>query len=159
MRINKKKKTATYRGDDAFAKYLKLFGWWNRTWKSSKVLFLASIIGLKNDGKVTIDLSSVSDEDGSEYLGVSGAGKTYKLSKSDYETLCKIVAQECSVSYDGALAVVSHMCNMAEYGVPYYRKRGLMGTAKSSWYQAYTSGAYKKRHPANFVKTCCKRCN
>ena len=155
LRINKKKKTATYRGDDAFAKYLKLSDDEIELGKAQGSV-LASIIGIKNDGKVTIDLSSVSDEDGSEYLGVSGAGKTYKLSKSDYETLCKIVAQECSVSYDGALAVVSHMCNMAEYGVPYYRKRGLMGTAKSSWYQAYTSGAYKKRHPANFVKRAVK---
>ena len=144
-----------YRGDDAFAKYLKLSDDEIELGKAQGSV-LASIIGIKNDGKVTIDLSSVSDEDGSEYLGVSGAGKTYKLSKSDYETLCKIVAQECSVSYDGALAVVSHMCNMAEYGVPYYRKRGLMGTAKSSWYQAYTSGAYKKRHPANFVKRAVK---
>ena len=36
---------------------------------------LASIIDLKNNGEITIDLSSVLDEDGGEYLGVSGAGK------------------------------------------------------------------------------------
>ena len=46
------------------------------------------------------------------------------------------------------------MCNLAEYGS--YRGKGLMGTAKSGWYSAYTSGAYKKRHPAAFVKRAVK---
>lgn len=153
LQINKKKKTATYRGDDAFAKYLKLSDDEIELGKAQGSV-LASIIDLKNNGKITIDLSSVLDEDGGEYLGVSGAGKTYKLSKSDYELLCKIVAQECSENYDGSLAVVSHMCNLAEYGS--YRGKGLMGTAKSGWYSAYTSGAYKKRHPAAFVKRAVK---
>lgn len=151
--IDKKKKVATYRGDDAFAKFLKLsdediqFG-------KAQGRALAAVIGIENNGVVTIDLSSVMDEDGGEYLGVSGAGKTYKLSNSDYNLLCQIVAQECSTNYDGALAVVSHMCNLAEYGS--YKGKGLMGTAKGGWYAAYTSGAYKSRHPANFVKRAVK---
>lgn len=153
LQINKKKKTATYRGDDAFARYLKLSDDEIELGKAQGSV-LASIIDLKNNGEITIDLSSVLDEDGGEYLGVSGAGKTYKLSKSNYELLCKIVAQECSENYDGSLAVISHMCNLAEYGS--YRGKGLMGTAKSGWYSAYTSGAYKKRHPAAFVKRAVK---
>lgn len=153
LQVNKKKKTATYRGDTAFAKYLKLSKDEIELGKAQGSV-LATILGLKNNGEVTIDLSSVTDEDGGEYLGVSGAGKTYKLSNSDYNVLCKIVAQECSTNYDGALAVVSHMCNLAEYGS--YRGKGLMGTAKGGWYAAYTSGAYKKRHPANFVKRAVK---
>ena len=126
LQINKKKKTATYRGDDAFARYLKLSDDEIELGKAQGSV-LASIIDLKNNGEITIDLSSVLDEDGGEYLGVSGAGKTYKLSKSDYELLCKIVAQECSENYDGSLAVISHMCNLAEYGS--YRGKGLMQKA------------------------------
>ena len=83
LQINKKKKTATYRGDDAFARYLKLSDDEIELGKAQGSV-LASIIDLKNNGEITIDLSSVLDEDGGEYLGVSGAGKTYKLSKSDY---------------------------------------------------------------------------
>lgn len=153
LQIDHKKNTATYRGDNAFAKYLKLSKDEIELGKAQGSV-LASLLGLKNNGEVTIDISSVSDADGGEYLGVSGAGKTYKLSNSDYELLCKIVAQECSVNYDGSLAVVSHMCNLAEYGS--YRGKGLMGTAKSGWYAAYTSGAYKNRHPASFVKRAVK---
>lgn len=148
LKIDKKKKTATYRGDDAFAKYLKLSDDEIELGKAQGSV-LASIIGLKDDGKVTIDLSSVTDEDGGEYLGVSGAGKTYKLSKSNYETLCKVVAAECSVNYDGALAVISHMCNLAEYGA--YRKKGLL-VAMKKWYSVYGDESYKKRHPSKFVK-------
>lgn len=153
LKVDKKKKMATYRGDDAFAHYLKLSDNEIGLGKAQGNV-LASIIGLDNGGEITVDLASVTDEDGGEYLGVSGAGKVYKLSNSDYNTLCKIVAQECSVNYDGALAVVSHMCNLAEYGS--YRGKGLMGTAKGGWYAAYTSGAYKSRHPASFVKRAVK---
>lgn len=98
---------------------------------------------------VSFDLSGIDDAE--EYLDTGYSnGKKYNLSKSDYELLCKIIAQECSVSYDGSLAVISQMCNMCEYGQ--YKGKSLMYTATHGWYESYTSGAYRNRHPASFVK-------
>lgn len=145
------KKTATYKGDRAFAKYLKLTKE-EIEYGTAQGSILATLMNKK--GKAKIDLNELANDDDINMIGVSGAGKKYKLSNADYKLLCKIVAQECSNNYDGALAVISHMCNLCEYGA--YQGKGLMGTAKGGWYAAYTSGAYKNRNPASFVKRAVK---
>ena len=151
LKIDKKKKTATYKGDAAFAEYLKL--------SDEEIAFgkiqgavLASVIGLKDGGESSIDLSASSDDEADDWdsTGISGAGKTYKLTKSEYEFVCKMVAAECSVNYDGALAVISHVCNLREYGM--HKGKTIVQTLQSGWYSPYKNKTYEKRHPSKFVK-------
>lgn len=144
------KKTATYKGDQAFAKYLGLSKE-EISYGTAQGSVLSTLMNKKSKAKINLNELNDSDD---EMLGVSGAGKKYSLSSADYNLLCKIVAQECSTDYDGSLAVISHMCNLCEYGA--YKGKSLMGTAKGGWYSAYTSGAYKKRNPASFVKRAVK---
>ena len=146
IKKGKKKTKISYKGEDAFAKALELTKAEKEVCKA-KSSVLATILNKKEI--VTFDTSAMDDtiEDFGE---LSGNGKTYKLSKSDYELVCKVVAQECSVSYDGALAVVSHMCNMIEYGK--HKGKTFRQLFATGWYGAYSSGDYQKRHPVKFVK-------
>lgn len=144
----KNKVTVSYKGDVAFAKYLNLT---QNEMEMSKAKsgVLATIINKKE--VVSFDLSELADN--SEDFGAAyGGGKIYKLSNADYEFLCKIIAQECSESYEGSLAVISQMCNMCEYSTGGYKGKTLIYAATHGWYSSYTSGAYKNRHPASFVK-------
>lgn len=146
IKKNKNSTTISYKGDKAFGKFLNLTQQEMETCQA-KSSVLATIINKKE--MVSFDLSGIDDAE--EYLDTGYSnGKKYNLSKSDYELLCKIIAQECSVSYDGSLAVISQMCNMCEYGQ--YKGKSLMYTATHGWYESYTSGAYRNRHPASFVK-------
>lgn len=152
IKKGKNKVTVSYKGDVAFAKYLNLT---QNEMEMSKAKsgVLATIINKKE--VVSFDLSELADN--SEDFGAPyGGGKIYKLSNADYEFLCKIIAQECSESYEGSLAVISQMCNMCEYSTGGYKGKTLIYAATHGWYSSYTSGAYKKRHPASFVKKAVK---
>lgn len=152
IKKGKNKVTVSYKGDVAFAKYLNLT---QNEMEMSKAKsgVLATIINKKE--VVSFDLSELADN--SEDFGAAyGGGKIYKLSNADYEFLCKIIAQECSESYEGSLAVISQMCNMCEYSTGGYKGKTLIYAATHGWYSSYTSGAYKKRHPASFVKKAVK---
>lgn len=152
IKKGKNKVTVSYKGDVAFAKYLNLT---QNEMEMSKAKsgVLATIINKKE--VVSFDLSELADN--SEDFGAAyGGGKIYKLSNTDYEFLCKIIAQECSESYEGSLAVISQMCNMCEYSTGGYKGKTLIYAATHGWYSSYTSGAYKKRHPASFVKKAVK---
>ena len=48
------------------------------------------------------------------------------------------------------------MCNMCEYSTGGYKGKTLIYAATHGWYSSYTSGAYKNRHPASFVKKAVK---
>lgn len=152
IKKGKNKVTVSYKGDVAFAKYLNLTQ--NEMEMSkAKSSVLATIINKKE--VVSFDLSELADN--SEDFGAAyGGGKIYKLSNADYEFLCKIIAQECSESYEGSLAVISQMCNMCEYSTGGYKGKTLIYAATHGWYSSYTSGAYKNRHPASFVKKAVK---
>ena len=122
---------------------------WGGEWKSVKDPMHVSFIGdiprssLKSRGKrVTYYMPG----------NGGGTGKKYHLSKSDYEFVCKVVAQECSVNYEGSLAVISFMCNQNEVGAANLKGKGLVGVCKSGWYQAYNDGSYRRRKPQKFVK-------
>lgn len=152
IKKKKNKVTVSYKGDVAFAKYLNLT---QNEMEMSKAKsgVLATIINKKE--VVSFDLSELADN--SEDFGAAyGGGKIYKLSNADYEFLCKIIAQECSESYEGSLAVISQMCNMCEYSTGGYKGKTLIYAATHGWYSSYTSGAYKNRHPASFVKKAVK---
>lgn len=152
IKKGKNKVTVSYKGDVAFAKYLNLT---QNEMEMSKAKsgVLATIINKKE--VVSFDLSELADN--SEDFGAAyGGGKIYKLSNADYEFLCKIIAQECSESYEGSLAVISQMCNMCEYSTGGYKGKTLIYAATHGWYSSYTSGAYKNRHPASFVKKAVK---
>lgn len=152
IKKEKNKVTVSYKGDVAFAKYLNLT---QNEMEMSKAKsgVLATIINKKE--VVSFDLSELADN--SEDFGAAyGGGKIYKLSNADYEFLCKIIAQECSESYEGSLAVISQMCNMCEYSTGGYKGKTLIYAATHGWYSSYTSGAYKNRHPASFVKKAVK---
>lgn len=139
IKKGKNKVTVSYKGDVAFAKYLNLT---QNEMEMSKAKsgVLATIINKKE--VVSFDLSELADN--SEDFGAAyGGGKIYKLSNADYEFLCKIIAQECSESYEGSLAVISQMCNMCEYSTGGYKGKTLIYAATHGWYSSYTSGAYK----------------
>lgn len=123
---------------------------WGGEWKSVKDPMHISLIGdvsrseLKSRGKgITYYMPG---------NGAVGKGKKYKLSKSDYAFVCQVVAQECSVNYEGALAVISFMCNQNEVGSSNLKGKGIVGVCKSGWYASYNTGAYRRRIPSKFVK-------
>lgn len=148
----KNKTTVSYKGETVFARYLNLT---NDEMEMSKAKsgVLATLVNKKET--VSFDLSELADTN--EAFGEGyGGGKKYKLSNADYELLCKIIAQECSESYEGSLAVISQMCNMCEYSSGNYKGKTLIYAATHGWYSSYTSGAYKNRHPASFVKKAVK---
>lgn len=144
----KKSTKVTFKGEKAFAKYLGLTKK-EREACEAKSSVLAQIIN--KDEVVSFDMSDVTDDASDDSASYEG-GKTYKLTKEQMNIICKIVAQEDSTCYEGALAVISHMCNMTEYSDdPQYKGKPLFQIATSNWYGSYKNGAYKKRHPSKFV--------
>lgn len=59
---------------------------------------------------VQVQVKSVSRY-GSRTSAVSYGNGTWSYSASDFDLLCAITAQECSSSYEGALAVITTACN------------------------------------------------
>ncbi len=149
MKNSQKKYEIIYKGSPLQKIAYKYTLSWGGEWRSVKDPMHISLIGdvkrsqLKERGKgVTYYMPGTG----------GGVGRKYKLSKSDYQFVCQVVAQECSVNYEGALAVISFMCNQNEVGASNLKGKGLVGVCKSGWYAAYNTGAYRRRVPSKFVK-------
>lgn len=88
-------------------------------------------------------------------INESTGNRTYTLSEEDYNFVCKVVAAESDVNYEGSLAVISNMLNRVESSK---YPNTLLGVIKATWQYTgyYNPGThvypYKKKVPSADVK-------
>lgn len=77
----------------------------------------------------------------------------WSYSASDFDLLCAITAQECSSSYDGALAVITCACNRAESSSWGAKGRDPLSQYKARGQFCYSiDGNWRRRTNGNYSK-------
>lgn len=95
-----------------------------------------------------VQVQIITTRSSSERSSVTYSNGKWTYSESDMDLLCAITAQECSSSYEGALAVITCACNRAESRgtdplTEYKRKGQFCYTIDTNW-KRRLNGNYKE---------------
>lgn len=95
------------------------------------------------------------EKETSSGINETTGNRTYTLSDDDYTFVCKVVAAESDVNYEGSLAVISNILNRVESSK---YPNTILGVIKATWQYTgyYNPGThvypYKKKVPSAHVK-------